>query len=117
MLSNYRPISLLPSMSKILEKFMYNRLVSFFNTNGILSGRQFGFRAGHSTCDAIAYYMNNLLDDKENKYHNLSVFLDLSKAFDTIDHELLLYKLNHYGIRGNALEWFRSYLTNRFSIC
>ena len=112
-LCHYRPILILPSLSKIIEKVIHNRLTSFPKRNNILSETQFGFRSGHSTCDAFIKYITDLLNDKENKLNHIAVFLDLSKAFDTIDHVLLLDKLEFYGTRGKALDWFRSYLLNR----
>ena len=111
--SNYRPISLLPTLSKIMEKVMHKRLYNFLNTNNIFYSSQFGFRPKCSTTHAIALLTAHILEALDNKQHTIGVFLDLSKAFDTINHKTLLYKLQHYGIRGLALEWFRSYLSDR----
>ena len=110
---NYRPISLLPTLSKILEKLIHKRLYFFLQKNNILYSSQYGFRPKHSTIDAISEYTCKILENMENKKETISVYLDLSKAFDTIDHNILLNKLNHYGIRGNCLQWFSSYLSNR----
>ena len=112
-LSNYRPISLLPIFSKILEKLMFNRLMKFFTENEVLYPYQFGFRKGYSTNLALAEITQNIYENFMNKKSTCGVFLDLSKAFDTINHEILLGKLEHYGIRGIALKWFKSYLENR----
>jgi hypothetical protein len=112
-MSNYRPISLLPSMSKILEKVVHKRLYHFLNSKNVLSSEQYGFTPKHSTTDAIAYFTAHVHKNLDNNHTTLSVFLDLSKAFDTIDHKILLTKLEYYGVRGTALEWFRNYLSNR----
>ncbi len=112
-IGNYRPISLLPSTSKILEKIVHYRLYNFLTTKGGLYNDQYGFRPGHSTTDAISKFTAHVSSCLENKMTTMALFLDLSKAFDTIDHGILLNKLYFYGIRGIALDWFRSYLTNR----
>ena len=100
-------------MSKILEKVIHTRLYKFLTVNNILSDKQFGFRPSHSTIDAVCKFTSDTLKSLENKESTMAVLLDLSKAFDTIDHNILLSKLSHYGIRGLALDWFRSYLTGR----
>ena len=112
-ISNYRPISLLSSLSKILEKIIYSRTVNFFKLHGIFSNFQFGFREKHSTIHALLTFLDKVAHAIDKYSHLVGIFLDFSKAFDTINHEILLYKLSQYGIRGKALEWFRNYLTNR----
>ena len=94
--SNYRPISILPSFSKILERVVYERLLGFLQKHNILSNYQFGFRAKHSTSHAILHFINNVVTGIDNSQHTLGIFLDFSKAFDTLNHDILLYKLNHY---------------------
>ena len=114
LLENYRPVATLPIFSKLFEKIIYERLYSFFLSQNILHHNQFGFRKGHSTSHALNYSIEHILRSLKNKNHVLGVFIDLSKAFDTIDHEILLYKLQHYGIRGNTHKLLSSYLSNRY---
>ena len=111
--SNYRPISVLPSFSKIFEKLMYNRLMSYLLKHSVLYEHQYGFRPKHSTLLAITEMTEKVTQALDNKQFAIGVFIDLSKAFDTLDHCILLDKLKHYGIRGTALNWFESYLKNR----
>ena len=110
---NYRPISIIPIFGKIFEKVIYDRLYSFFTTNGVVYDRQFGFRKRHSTGHAINYSINNIIDEIKKRNHVLGIFIDLSKAFDTIDHHKLSIKLEHYGIRGTTLKLLTDYLKNR----
>ena len=110
--NNYRPISLLPVLSKILEKIVHNRLYSFLSQSNFYD-LQFGFRKNHSTSHAAAVVVENITKSFEDNEYTLGVFLDFSKAFDAIDHSILLSKLNHFGVRGIASEWFRSYLNGR----
>ena len=112
-IANYRPISILSSFSKIYEKVIFTRLVTFCERNNIISQCQYGFRSNHSTCMALMDLYNKVSTSIENNEFAIGLFLDLSKAFDTLDHTVLLSKLSHYGIRGLCLEWFRSYLSER----
>ena len=111
--SNYRPISLLPIISKIFERLMYNRLISFINKYNIITPNQYGFQAQKSTELAINEICNNINKTLENKESAFCIFLDFAKAFDTVNHNILLNKLEYYGIRGPPLLWFKSYLNNR----
>ena len=111
-ISNYRPISVLPCFSKILERIMYNRLYDYFTVNSILFNKQFGFRAGHSTEHALLELIDQICDSFNDKNYFLGIFVDLSKAFDTVDHSILLKKLEHYGIKGRNLSWLQSCLSN-----
>ena len=113
LISNYRPISLLITLSKILEKVIYKRTYQFLNQNDQFYNSQYGFRSQHSCEHAIAELVGNILKNKENGKTTISLFLDLSKAFDSLQHETLLKKLEIYGIRGTAHNWFTSYLENR----
>ena len=111
--SNYRPVSVLPVFSKILERLMYTRLLSFINKNKLLYKLQFGFREKHSPELALIYLVDQISKALENGEYVVGVFLDFSKAFDTVNHDILFKKLEMYGIRGLALNWFKSYLVNR----
>ena len=111
--NNYRPVSLLCVISKVFEKVIYNRLIDFLETFAILNNSQFGFRKMHSTYMALMTLMNRLISSLENDEYILGIFLDFSKAFDTVGHVIMLKKLAHYGIRGTALKWIESYLSNR----
>ena len=111
--SNYRPISMLPVFSKIIEKLVYNKIFDFLVRYEILFKSQYGFRRGHSTTHATLDFLKTVEAALKQGELAVGVFIDLSKAFDTLDHEILLSKLDHYGIRGKWLSWIRSYLTNR----
>ena len=111
--NNYRPVSVLPSVSKVFEWIMYNRLVAYLNEYRILFSYQFSFRKQHSTYVALMTLMVKLTKCLDNDEYVIGVFLDFSKAFDTVDHTILLQKLSVYVIRGNALSWFESYLKDR----
>ena len=110
---NYRPIALLPIFSKILEKIIYKRLNEFLSKKNILIPQQCGFRKHFSTQMGVFNLLSNIIKAIDGDKYCLGIFLDLSKAFDTIDHGILLRKLEHYGIRGVALSWFQSYLFDR----
>ena len=113
LMENYRPVSTLPVFGKILEKLIYSRFYNFFLSKGVLTDSQFGFRKGHSTSHALNYSIQHIENELRKKNHVVGIFIDLSKAFDTIDHNKLLRKLEHYGIRGNASDLIKSYLSNR----
>ena len=110
---NYRPISLLPSFSKIIEKLIHKRLLKYLSKHNILSLSQYGFQPQLSTEFAILELQDRIVKAIAKKEYCLGFFIDLTKAFDTLNHDLLIKKLRHIGIRGDALNWFISYLTNR----
>jgi exonuclease III len=112
-LNNYRPISVLSVFSKIYEKLMYNQLYKYLIDNNILYLHQYGFQQGYSTDHALITVTDNILSAFNNKEQVLGLFMDMKKAFDTIDHAILINKLEHYGIRNLALAWFKSYLHER----
>ena len=110
---NYRPISLLPSISKLFEKVIYARFATFFKSNNILSEKQFGFRNKHSTQNALTHLTDFLAEKMDKSELSIAVFLDLAKAFETVNHQILLQKLHHYGVRGLPYELIKSYLSDR----
>ena len=112
-LCNYRPISLLPAISKVIEKIMYSQLDNFFKTQRHLYDNQYGFRTEHSTEFAALELADRVITSMDHNETPINIYLDLSKAFDTLDHEILLAKLQYYGIHGTPLELLKSYLTNR----
>jgi hypothetical protein len=114
LLENYRPVSTLAVFGKIFEKIIYNRLYSFFQSQKMIYENQYGFRKNHSTSHALNSSVNYIESCLSKKLHVLGIFIDLSKAFDTISHEKLLNKLDNYGIRGNANRLIASYLSNRY---
>ena len=111
--TNYCPISLLSNLDKVLEKLLYKRTHSFLTSFKLLFTRQFGFRRKHSTVHTLINLCQKIADALDNRKYACGVFVDLQKAFDTVDHDILLAKLQHYGIRGKTFNLFKSYLTGR----
>lgn len=112
-LGNFRPISVLPVLSKVFEKIVLNQLLSHFNRNKLLHTQQFGFTRGRSTTDAAAVLIKHIYDAWEKSQDAIGVFCDLSKAFDCVEHDTLIYKLKHYGLSTEALNLVMSYLSQR----
>ena len=110
---NYRPISILPTISKIIERSAHIQLSSFLEENRLLSQSQFGFRLKRSTSTALIAFTDQVLESMDKGCVTGTVFLDLCKVFDTVDHLLLINKLKSLGVAGKSLEWFCSYLTGR----
>ena len=110
---NYRPISLLSVFNRLFEKLMYKRVRSYCEKNGIFFRFQYGFRDNCSTQHAILDILNKIQSKIDAKLFSCGIFIDFKKAFDTVDHSILLHKLNHYGVRGIINTWFSSYLSKR----
>ena len=113
--TNYRPISLLSTFSKLLEKIVAKQMFRFLNKHKILYEHQYGFRSGHDTTQPLLQLLDRIYEglNAEDQRYSLGIFLDLKKAFDTVHHETLIYKLNHYGFTNVTNLWFRNYLSNR----
>lgn len=110
---NYRPISLLDCFGKIFEKLIYNQMIYFIKKYNILYNYQYGFREKHSTTHALVYVIDKIKELLDNQSYVIGLFLDIEKAFDCVNHEILLYKLEHYGFRGHSQKFLESYLTGR----
>ena len=110
---NYRPITILPAINKVIEKLIFNRLTEFFEKNKIIKSNQFGFRSGYSTELAVCKFYEDVLSNLNNNQDTCAILLDLSKAFDSVNRNILLHKLYNYGIRGPTYKLLESYLSNR----
>ena len=111
--SNFRPISSLFYWSKIYEKFFSIRLINFCNKYSLISSKQYGFQRGKSTVDALISLTEDIYSAIDNKLNYIAAIIDIKKAFDCVNHDILLAKLERYGVRGITLEWVASYLLNR----
>ncbi len=112
-INNYRPISLLSSFSKILEKIIQNKLTHYLDSHNLITSQQFGFRSDHSTAHPMTLLLNKVMTALNDKKYSIIIFCDLKKAFDACNHDILLKKLYKLGIINTEPDWFRSYLTNR----
>ena len=110
---NYRPISVLPVVSKVLERLIHKQLASYFDEHGLLCMSQSGFRRKHSTETAVTYFADEILMNMDKGEVTGSVFIDLAKAFDTVDHDILISKLKNYGVCDESLQWFENYFSGR----
>ena len=108
--TNYRPIAITSSIGKLMERVVKEQLCNYLESNSILSNDQYGFRANHSVCHPLMHFSKNIFDSLSKGMLNLCVYIDLKKAFDTVDISILLSKLSHYGIRGKEFRWFQNYL-------
>ena len=113
LLTNYRPISLLPTISKVFERVIYDQMYLYFNNNNLLADEQFGFRKNYSTEYAAIKLVDHISNEMESGKTPVTLFIDLSKAFDTLSFDILLQKLNYYGIAGVNLKLMANYLRNR----
>ena len=113
LVTNFRPVSVLPIISKNFERVVYNKVLKHINDNNILYKYQFGFRHNHGTSLALIELVDKIMSALEQGDTVLGVFMDFSKAFDTVDHDILCKKLSVYGINSTALKWFASYLSQR----
>ena len=113
--TNYRPISLLSSFAKLLEKIVARQLIGYLNAQNILYQHQYGFRSNHNTSHPVLHFYDKIYNSLNQKPSatTLSIFIDLKKAFDTVDHNILLKKMDHYGVRGTENSWFTNYLSDR----
>ena len=116
-MNNYRPISVLSPIAKVFERTIYSQLYDYLQTNNLLSKFHSGFRKFHSTATSLLDATMEWLTNMDSSKINSVVFLDLSKAFDTVDHSILLRKLCLYGLSISTLKWFKSYLTDRLQCC
>ena len=114
---NYRPISILPIISKVFEKIIYKRMYDFLDENNVLSNCQYGFRKNHSTEHALHDAITHVCKALNAKKKALGLYIDFSKAFDTVQHSILIHKLEHYGIRDRPFQLLSSYLSNRKQFC
>ncbi len=114
--NNYRPISVLPVLSKILERLAHNRLYRFITANDMLTPSQSGFRKGNSTSTCLVDFLQNIYENIEQSRTVGVLFLDLRKAFDTVDHRILVSKLSHLGLSNSTLYWLESYLYGRTQV-
>ena len=114
--SNLRPVSLLPLTSKLIEKIVHNRIYEYCENNNILDERQGGFRPSHSTCSTTAFFVNDIYTAMNNNEVLIAIYIDAMKAFDTINHTILLQKAEKYGIKGNVLLWLTNYMEIDISV-
>ena len=115
--NNYRPISVIPIVAKVFERILYEQLYAYLEEHDILCQNQSGFPANHSTVTALLEATDSWAYKIDNGKINGVIFLDLKKAFDTVDHKILLSKLNYYGVHGKSFKWFQSYIENRTQKC